>query len=136
MWFCPDCQQSFKNKNQSHSCESTSIDSHIEKSISEVKDCFNLLRKHILTFQETSESITPSAILYSVNSTFLAIKPKKNWLDIEFVLPTLYDEFPIHKTVKASKNRYAHFIRIETIDEIDEQLLKWLNDAYKANKNY
>lgn len=133
MWSCPICNREFKIKNQSHSCDSIPIDDHFKGKRPEIINCFRVLKKTISLFEQVHEVSTKSAILYSANSNFLAIKPKNNWLDLEFTLPIPCDEFPIYKVVKASKNLYAHFIRIENVDEIDDQFIKWIKQAYKEN---
>jgi hypothetical protein len=70
------------------------------------------------------------AILFTRSSHFLAVKPKKNWLDIEFILSRPLEGFPIHRTVKASKSKWAHFMRLESENEVDKQLMDWLQEAY------
>lgn len=74
------------------------------------------------------------AILFSAKGNFLAVKPKKHWLDIEFVLSHEVNGFPVHKTVKVSKSKWAHFVRLESLEEIDQELVHWLKDAYTAYK--
>jgi len=74
------------------------------------------------------------AILFTAKSHFLAVKPKKEFLDIEFVLPEKVEKFPVHKIVQASKTKWAHFVRLESPDEVDEQLLTWINRAYDISK--
>ncbi|PCJ89783.1 MAG: hypothetical protein COA57_01100 [Flavobacteriales bacterium] len=73
-----------------------------------------------------------SAVLLRRGSTFLALKPKKQWLDIEFMLKDKMDEFPVYKTFRLSKNRVAHYVRIESPKEVDRQLLNWLKEAYEV----
>lgn len=74
-----------------------------------------------------------SAIIFSAKSTFLAVKPKKNWLDLEFILDYEADEFPVFKIIRAGKSRYVHFIRISTPENIDRQLMDWIRQAYALN---
>ncbi|MBI9068486.1 MAG: hypothetical protein JEZ09_14415 [Salinivirgaceae bacterium] len=133
MWICPNCKRKFKIKNQSHSCVLIPIENHFINVDDHVKKCFLELKKTIDTWHFVNEVSTPSAILYSIRSNFLALKPKKKWVDIEFVLSEEIDEFPIHKVVQASKAMFAHFIRIEAVKEVDSQLINWLNMAYEHN---
>jgi hypothetical protein len=132
-WTCPDCNRIFKNKNQSHSC--IVIDA---KELFKNKNplIFVLYEKLILILDKFNDvRINPvkNAILLSAKSNFMAIKPKTNWLDIEFVSSYLIDEFPIHKSLRVSKNKFANFIRIQNSDEIDNQLTNWIIEAYKTD---
>lgn len=132
MWTCPVCSRNFKNKNQDHSCETVDIESHFINKGKNVKAVVDKLMKEVSEIGEFSVSSMKSAILLGLNSQFLAMKPKKNWLDIEFILPEAIDEFPVHKTVQVSKTKWAHFVRLESVDEVDELLLQWLKSAYKV----
>lgn len=71
-----------------------------------------------------------SGILVASKSTFLALKPKKNWIDVEFYLDHEQQEFPIYKTFQVSKNRIVHYVRLEQTKDIDNQLLRWIENAY------
>jgi len=94
-----------------------------------VIDTFEKIKNEVLLFEDVRLNSVKNAILFRVKSTFLAIKPKKDFLDIEFVLDEKIDEFPIYKTVQASKFKWAHFIRIESPEEVDEQLILWFRQA-------
>lgn len=72
-----------------------------------------------------------NCILVKSVSTFLAIKPKTTCMDVEFLLDEEVDVFPIHKAIRVSKNRVAHFIRIEHPKEVNRQLIAWLKRAYE-----
>jgi hypothetical protein len=95
-----------------------------------VIDSFEKIKNEVILFENVQINVVKNAILFRSKSTFLAIKPKKKFLDIEFVLDEKVEGFPIHKTVQASKFKWAHFIQLESPEEIDEQLLCWLRKAY------
>jgi len=73
-----------------------------------------------------------NAILFQAKSNFLAVKPKKTSLDIEFLLPEKTEEFPVHKIVQATKTKFAHFVRIGSPDDVDQQIIKWLRMAFEC----
>jgi hypothetical protein len=91
----------------------------------------------ILTYLEGFDGIkinsVKNAILFTASSHFLAVKPKKAWLDIEFVLNEKLEGFPIHKTVQATKKKWAHFMRLQSPDEVDEQLMDWIRCAFEVS---
>jgi len=130
-WICPECNRTFKNKNQDHSCVIKSIDDHFLNKPQIIKHVYDVLIHRIQDFGKMKIVAVVNAIICSSKSTFLVIKPKKNWIDIEFLLNEPIEEFPIHKTVKASNKRFAHFIRIGIPDEIDDQLISWLKRSYE-----
>jgi len=134
MWTCPKCKRIFSNTNQDHSCILTTLESHFQNKTQIVKDTFEVLKNETLLHAGVRINSVKNAILFRVKSSFLAVKPKKEFLDIELILDEEIDEFPVHKTVQTTKTKWAHFIRLESVEEVDEQLLKWIEKAYKLSK--
>jgi KaiC/GvpD/RAD55 family RecA-like ATPase len=109
----------------------TDLESHFVNKQQNVIDTFEKIRNEVMKLEGVSINSVKNAILFQVKSNFIAVKPKKAILDIEFILNEPVEVFPIHKTVQASKSKWAHFIKLESPDEVDEQLLSWLLQAYK-----
>lgn len=131
MWTCPDCGREFKNTHQDHSCLITDLESHFINKEQNVIDTFEIIKNHVMKFEGVKLNSVKNAILFTAESHFLAIKPKKAWLDIEFVLDEPLEDFSIHKTVQASKNKWANFVRLEKPEEVDIQFAGWIERAYK-----
>jgi hypothetical protein len=84
-------------------------------------------------FDEVKIHCSKSTINFSVENTFLVIKPKRERLDIEFLMDDEIIEHPVYKSFKAYKSRYALFARIESEDDINKNLLKLLKRSYKLS---
>lgn len=134
MWTCPVCNRSFRNKNQDHSCEKSDPARHFLNKDPVVIELFEKLLGEVTQFGDVKLNSVKNALLFTRSTNFLALKPKKKWMDIEFVLDHEVDEFPVHKTVKTSKNKWAHFVRLGSVDEIDETLVSWLRRAHEVSK--
>jgi hypothetical protein len=113
----------------------TDLESHFQNKEGNVRAVFAKLLEAVSEFGEFTVNPVKSAILLTAKSHFLAIKPKKRWIDIEFVLPYPEDSFPIHKVVQAQKKKWAHFVRLETPEEVDKTLVQWLKEAYELSRN-
>jgi hypothetical protein len=111
----------------------TDLESHFIGKQEKVKETFDALLKVIATLENVSINSLKNAILFTNKTHFLAVKPKKAWLDIEFVLDEKLEGFPIHKTVQASKKKWAHFMRLGASSEMDEQLVNWIKKAYEIS---
>lgn len=133
MWICPSCGRIFRNTNQDHSCMITDLESHFVNKQQQVIDTFVKIKNEVLKLEGVRINSVKNAILFQAKSNFLALKPKKTHLDIEFVLDEKVDEFPIYKTFQATKSKCAHFVRLESPEEVDEQLILWLRKAYKIS---
>jgi hypothetical protein len=70
-------------------------------------------------------------IFFKTQSTFLAVKVKKKWLDIQFFLDHLEDVPPVKKYLQTSKRRFAHLVSIDEEADIDGQLRSWMKASYE-----
>ncbi len=134
MWKCPNCGRQFRNTNQDHSCMVTDLESHFVNKQQNVIDTFEKIKNEVMKWEGVRINSVKNAVLFQAKSNFLAVKPKKAILDIEFVLDEPVEAFPIHKTVQASKSKWAHFVRMESKEEVDEQLFLWIKKAYEICK--
>ncbi len=133
MWNCPNCGRSFRNTNQDHSCMVTDLESHFVNKQQNVIDAFAVIKSEVMKLDGVKINSVKNAILFQAKSNFLAVKPKKTHLDIEFLLPEKTEEFPVYKVAQATKTKFAHFVRLESPEEVDEQLIQWLRKAYKIS---
>ncbi|MBI1807513.1 MAG: hypothetical protein HYR76_10735 [Ignavibacteria bacterium] len=134
-WVCPNCKRNFKHKNQSHSCVRVDPEDHFLNKSPNVERVYKMLLAEVRKFGKVNVSPVKNCILLKTSSTFLALKPKKRWMDIEFLLDEEVNDYPIHKTVQASKRRFAHFVRLEDTEEIDKRLLSLLRRSYTLMKS-
>jgi Domain of unknown function (DUF5655) len=132
-WICPKCNRTFRSKNQDHSCLILGPDYHFSGKPDKIKKIFDNVLSAIEEQGEVQISYVKHAIIISAKSSFLAFKPKKHLMDIEIVLSEEVNEFPVYKTVRASKNKFAHFIKVEEPEEVDLSLKKLVIKAWKEN---
>jgi len=111
------------------------LETHFFNKHKQVVDTFEKIKNVVLLFDDVRINSVKGAILFRAKSTFLAVKPKKSFLDIEFVLDEKIEGFPIHKSIRATKTKWAHFMRLESPEEVDEQLLSWIRKAYDICSN-
>jgi len=138
-WICPACKREFKNTNQAHSCVTRDVSEHLAHTSPDAQKAFDKLMRGVRRFGPVSVSSVKHVILLKAGTTFLAIKPKKDRIDIEFLLEKEIVDFRIIKTVRASKRRIAHFSVLEHPRDVNAQLLRWLKQSYilirdEANK--
>jgi hypothetical protein len=119
-WICSTCGRQFRNTNQDHSCLITDLESHFVNKQQNVIDTFEKIKNEVMQLEGVQINSVKNAILFQTKS-------------IEFVLDEKVDEFPIYKTFQATKSKYAHFVRLESPEEVDEQLILWLRKAYKIS---
>ncbi|MDN5204323.1 DUF5655 domain-containing protein [Fulvivirgaceae bacterium BMA10] len=136
MWTCPQCKRTFRNTNQAHSCKQVDKESFFLRRPAHLKKLYDIIKEKVNGLGEfREEAVLPDVIFFKTKSTFLAIKVKKAWLDIEFFLDHLEDVHPVKKYLQTSKRRFVHLVSIDDEKEIDHQLMDWISHSYKLIKS-
>jgi len=132
MWTCPTCHRQFRNTNQNHTCKLVDKETFFLNRPPYFRQLYNTIKDYVFELGEfREEAVLPDVIFFKTKSTFLAVKVKKAWLDIEFFLDHLEDVPPVKKYLQTSKHRYAHLVSIDGMEDIDQQLLDWIRASYK-----
>ncbi|MBT8219945.1 MAG: hypothetical protein KJP00_08970 [Bacteroidia bacterium] len=76
------------------------------------------------------EVVPPDVIFYKSVSTFLAVKLKTKWIDIEFFLDYYLDAPIVKKWLQTSKKRWVYVVSIDEISDINQELLDWGQYSY------
>jgi hypothetical protein len=108
-------------------------DHHFSDKPEKIKKIFDLFLSTINEYDKVQVSFLKHAIIFSAKSSFLALKPKKLYMDIEIVLNEEKSGFPVYKIVRASRNKFVHFIKIEEPEEVDANIKSLVINAWKEN---
>jgi hypothetical protein len=136
LWVCPKCKRKFEKKNQVHSCTIYPVEKHFEGKGEVARSLYNELeeriKKDIGPFNVES---LPCCIHFVGTYTFTAVYALKNKIRIHFPLDYELRSPRINKYSQVSKSararyRYMYSIDIDKKDEIDKELVDWLQQAY------
>ena len=108
-WTCPDCGKSFRNKNQWHSCYTLKLEDHIRNKPKVIQDIVHTLIMKLQDFGSIELNPVKSVIQVKAGATFLSIKPKKDFVELEFQLGEAVEEFPIHRFVRIFRQQGITF---------------------------
>ena len=134
-WICPECGRQFKHMNQSHSCVRLNPDDLFPWKDVHVKETYDRLLAEVKKFGDVNVSPVRVGVMLKAGGTFAAVKPKKSWVDLEFILDEEISEFPVHKTFRYTAGRWAHFVRLEHSRDVSRKLLVWLRRSYNLISN-
>ena len=135
-WKCPICGRRFTRKNQPHSCELFSLKKHHFKRGSPLT--VQMYHQFIHIFQDFGPILVESLkhiIAIKKNSQFCTIQMQKAALKIIFRSLTL---FPSQRLTRMSQsqqedNYYYYQIKIQALEDMDEELIDWFRQAYEEN---
>ena len=135
MWQCPKCSRKFKRTNQTHSCRTYTQEEHLLNKDNSVKELYStllsIIKKEIGVYDIDS---IHCCIHLVTGSTFLAIKPQKSELKIYFVSKEPIKSKRIIKQEIYSTNRTNNTLKLSKIEDIDKELINWLQVAYDLTK--
>ena len=132
MWTCPNCKRQFRNRNQVHGCHNLKVEDLLLKRSKIINQLYHSLNEYISSLSKIRlEAVPPDVVFYKTETTFLALKLKTKWIDIEFFL-NHHDDHPlVKKWLQTSKNRFVHIVSIDSMDEIDDQIKKWIRLSHQ-----
>lgn len=92
---------------------------------------FDALLTKVIDWEPNSVGASKNAIVFTNQKAWLIVRPMTKELDVKF-----YHEEPLQnerfKKVKKWASRYAHHIRIQSEEEIDEEMLRLLRIGFEC----
>lgn len=65
---------------------------------------------------------------------FAGIYTRKDYINLEIHLGYKLSHVRVLKVEQSSANRFHHSIRLKSLEDIDQQLISWLREAYELKK--
>lgn len=136
-WVCPDCGRQFGRVRQGHECApAMSLDEYLstgpphERAIVEA----------VLAGLDAHPDVGPVhvepvsvGIFLKRSRMFAELRPMTRWEAVTFLLPRTERSGRIaRKVIEAGALRY-HVVNVRTPEEVDDELLGWLAEAYAAS---
>src|SRR3954468_12475874 len=111
-----------------------SIDNVFEGKEPQVKAIYERLVNALKVFGAVKEAPKQTSIHLEKNSGFAGVHPRKSYINLEFRTDYKIDDLRIVRHQQLSARRFEHTVKLDDENAIDEQLLKWLKDAYDLSK--
>jgi len=130
LWVCPDCGRQFVSVNRNHSCGRYSLEDHFTNKERIVGELFDLLFKILQQFGPVKAFPIKTRIIFQAEVQFAAAVPRKSWLDGYFWLRRQATHPHINKLEMGIFRDYGHIFRLKRQDDLDEDLIHLLHEAY------
>jgi len=111
-----------------------SVDHLFEGKAPELRATFDRLISQLRQFGEIKVAPKQTSIHLEKNSGFAGVHPRKTYFNLEFRTDHKIDDPRITIVQKLSARRFEHTVKLEKESHVDDQLLKWLREAYELSK--
>jgi hypothetical protein len=111
-----------------------SVDTLFEGKDPQAKATYQRLISALQEFGSINVTPKQTSIHLEKNSGFAGVHPRKSYFNLEFRTDYKIDDPRITRLQQLSARRFEHTVKLQNESEIDDQLLKWLKDAYDLSK--
>ena len=130
LWTCPDCGRQFVSVNRNHSCGRYSLEDHFVGKEPVVRELYDLLVQTLECFGTVSVFPVKTRILFQAEVQFAAAVTRKRWLDGYLWLRRQATHPRIHKIEMGIFRDYGHIFRLRRPEDLDDDLVDLLQEAY------
>ena len=130
LWTCPDCGRQFVSVNRNHSCGSYSLEEHFMNKETIVRELYDLLFETLKQFGPVKAFPVKTRIVFQAEVQFAAAVPRKRWLEGYLWLRRQATHPSIRKMEMGVFRDYGHIFRLSRFDDLDEDLIDILHEAY------
>ena len=110
------------------------VDKLFEGKTPELRATYDRLINQLQQFGVVKVAPKQTSIHLEKNAGFAGVHPRKASFNLEFRTDYKIDDPRITRTQQLSARRFEHTVKLEHEQDVDEQLLKWLKDAYDLSK--
>jgi hypothetical protein len=132
MWECPRCGRSFINTNQHHGCMLFDIERHFVDKDTFARPTFERVCEVLNACGDYTILGQKTWIAFQGRSLFAFLKPKRIGVEATVVLELPIASPRIVKQESFSSRKEMYRIILRSMDDLDDEFLGWLSDAYSA----
>lgn len=130
-WTCPDCGRPFGRLNQQHDCApGLSLDEYFSTGPSHERPVFDAVMAHLATVGPVQLDVVSVGIFLKNPRKFAELRPKDRWVALAFTLDRRANHPLITRKVIEHSNRFWHVANVASPDQLDDELLGLLTEAY------
>lgn len=135
VWTCPDCGRDFGARGQGHDCRpGLTIDEYASGAL----PCFRPIYDEIearLRSLDGDLIIDPidKMVLFKHGGTFATVTSMTKWVAVGFSLGRKLSSERLSRKVQEYGSKYHHVVNLTNPDEVDDELLEWLEEAFHTS---
>lgn len=130
-WVCPDCGRQFGRTRQGHECSpAMSLDEYFATGPPFERPIFDAVMVGLADVGPVHVEPVSVGIFLKRSRTFAELRPMTKWVAVSFGLERTITSGRISRKVYDAGRTKYHVVNVRSADEVDEQLLEWLHEAY------
>ena len=130
-WTCADCHRVFARTGQGHDCApGLTLEEYFETGPAHERPVFDAVMAHVTTLGPVHADIVSVGIFLKNPRKFAELRPMQRWVAVSFDLRRRARHRTITRKVIDHGDRYWHVANVATPDDLDEDLLALLTEAY------
>jgi hypothetical protein len=130
-WVCPECGRQFGRTRQGHECSpAMTVEAYFATGPPHERPVFDAVMAGLAGVGPVHVEPVSVGIFLKRSRTFAELRPMTKWVAVSFALErTLTSSRISRKVYDAGRTKY-HIVNVRTPDEVDDELLSWLTEAY------
>ncbi len=130
-WTCPKCSREFGQKSQGHICtKGLTLNEYFSTAEPWEQPIFDKVNTHLTSLGDVIVDPIAMGIMFKNGPMFCELRAKKKWTAVGFFLRHRLTSIRLSRKVADYQNKYFHVININDSEDIDNEILEWLTEAY------
>jgi len=129
-WICPGCGREFARPQQAHSCQVTSLESHLEKGPPQARAIYEAVTGFLGTLGPCRVVPVKSGMVLMAATSLGGLQFRRQAVYLSFVLTRPVSDPRILRVERISPRTYSYRIRLREPVDLDDVVREWLAEAY------
>jgi hypothetical protein len=131
---CPECERQFGRRNQPHECSpAMSLEEYFSTGPERERPIFEAVVAHLDGVGPVHVEPVSVGIFLKKSRTFAQLRPKRDWVDLMFVLSRVVHDPHIARRIGGPGQRTWHIVKLRGEDDVDDEVREWLTESYLAS---
>lgn len=133
LWQCPKCKRPFANQHQSHSCGVYTVEEFLSTKTPRAVSLYERFAQLVGECGPFLTAPVKTRVGFQVRMIFAAVyNLTDEFLDGHVVLARRLESPRFRRIESFSPRNHAHHFRIHSLDELNDEVKSWLEEAYKV----
>ncbi len=133
-WVCPRCDREFGAARQAHVCApGITVEELLGRHPDWVGEIYAAIIAHFDDLGPVHEDAVDVGIFLKSDRKLAEFRPRVRSAQLALFLPERRDDPRINRSIPTGADRFAHLIKLTSVDQVDDQLRQWLSEAYDFN---